>query len=438
MSNWRVKSSVDEEFRGGLGAKNKNWRERNANESDRINDESNEKTSGYRRGIRNEKNNNENWREKKVGDGDSFGEKTWRMRNSHDNANVRGTNGSSRKFKSTNERPERTSNNDSRKTAKPHIQRPMTDAELLHLIKNEAPPNVLFTILPREGSFFTLLQQRRLTGETICYVLQVLVKITTDISLEHRVILSEFLMRLLPQIVTHDHFLIHHLELFILQLNETTSEEYAQCEVYREAVEDLISFGETLHATLPTASADTLKCVLPLLQSQLLMINKKVEVFSSNEMERLDTLVDAIEATGSKVRDKIIAGNTEEEPPPENFRCIEINPTYDDIFNNDRPFLRENKVDGKYHDVEHYLDVQFRLLREDFVRPLRLGIQECAQRLRSGMSASDGKNGSVRVYNDVQISSTSFDPSDGALIFNATFDISRLRQVQWKVSEHCV
>jgi len=46
-----------------------------------------------------------------------------------------------------------------------------------------------------------------------------------------------------------------------------------------------------------------------------------------------------------------------------------------DIHSTEKPFLRENIVRGEYEDAEHYLDVQFRLLREDFIRPLRNGIQ---------------------------------------------------------------
>lgn len=40
------------------------------------------------------------------------------------------------------------------------------------------------------------------------------------------------------------------------------------------------------------------------------------------------------------------------------------------------PFLRKNVVDGAYRSVHHYLDVQFRLFREDFMRPLRDGIRK--------------------------------------------------------------
>ena len=62
--------------------------------------------------------------------------------------------------------------------------------------------------------------------------------------------------------------------------------------------------------------------------------------------------------------------------PPENFRDCYILPQPHEINNHlYEPFLRPNLVSSDYLDPEHYLDVQFRLLREDFVGPLRDGIQ---------------------------------------------------------------
>jgi len=61
-------------------------------------------------------------------------------------------------------------------------------------------------------------------------------------------------------------------------------------------------------------------------------------------------------------------------PAPNDFRTITIYPTPEEVLAGDRPFLRPNLVDKSYANVEHYLDVQFRLMREDYVRPLREGI----------------------------------------------------------------
>jgi hypothetical protein len=60
--------------------------------------------------------------------------------------------------------------------------------------------------------------------------------------------------------------------------------------------------------------------------------------------------------------------------PPDDFRTISVFPTMEDLSKDELPFLRKNKIKGGYRNVAHYLDVQFRLLREDFVCPLREGI----------------------------------------------------------------
>ena len=66
--------------------------------------------------------------------------------------------------------------------------------------------------------------------------------------------------------------------------------------------------------------------------------------------------------------------------PPNDFRMIEILPQPEEIKNNhEKPFLRPNLTKGSYRSWDHYLDVQFRLLREDFMGPLREGIHNFLQ-----------------------------------------------------------
>lgn len=67
-------------------------------------------------------------------------------------------------------------------------------------------------------------------------------------------------------------------------------------------------------------------------------------------------------------------GKMHEELPPNDFRQLTIFPTPDELLSPDRPYLRINLVDKAYTNIDHYLDVQFRLMKEDYVRPLREGI----------------------------------------------------------------
>lgn len=64
--------------------------------------------------------------------------------------------------------------------------------------------------------------------------------------------------------------------------------------------------------------------------------------------------------------------------PPSDFREMTVVPSIEELRTErwEGLFLRRNKPTGGYASADDYLDVQFRLLREDFVSPLRSGIQE--------------------------------------------------------------
>lgn len=63
------------------------------------------------------------------------------------------------------------------------------------------------------------------------------------------------------------------------------------------------------------------------------------------------------------------------------FRDLPIIPTSDDIFC--KPFWGENLTYGSFHNLDHYLDVLFRLLRENFMAQLRNDIFEYKARKAS-------------------------------------------------------
>ena len=62
--------------------------------------------------------------------------------------------------------------------------------------------------------------------------------------------------------------------------------------------------------------------------------------------------------------------------PPDNYIDASIVPTASEIQAEEEPFLRPNLIDGPYPCALTYLDVQFRLLREDFIAPLREAVRE--------------------------------------------------------------
>lgn len=99
---------------------------------------------------------------------------------------------------------------------------------------------------------------------------------------------------------------------------------------------------------------------------------------------------------------------------------MSIMPNLGEILNDQSAFLQENIVRGCYPTLNHYLDVHFRLLREDFMHPLRNGIlcfremvKEAKQHRVNTIKAQ--KIDSLNVYTNVMIIS-SFLSENGNLI----------------------
>lgn len=92
--------------------------------------------------------------------------------------------------------------------------------------------------------------------------------------------------------------------------------------------------------------------------------------------------------------------------PPRSFRELSVFPQAADLSVTYQPFLRVNAVRRRYRDLEHYLDVQFRLVRADFILPLREGILQLRKDYgglgRSGTHDSkEAKD--VHFYRDVTV-----------------------------------
>lgn len=118
--------------------------------------------------------------------------------------------------------------------------------------------------------------------------------------------------------------------------------------------------------------------------------------------------------------------------PPDDFRTANIVPTAQDLLTNKVPFLRKNKAYGSFVDLEHYLDVQFRLLREDFIAPLRESILEYKTHFKD-IQPGSRRFRDIRVYNGVRISGTTVNSEGiGQLL---TFDTSTTQRINWEHSQ---
>ena len=89
--------------------------------------------------------------------------------------------------------------------------------------------------------------------------------------------------------------------------------------------------------------------------------------------------------------------------PPDDFRKLSVFPNREDIFKKEKPFLRENIMKKPFPSVDQYLDIHFRLLKEDSVAGLRNGCRDLEKRYKQQQysKAAVDKSSNARQQNDV-------------------------------------
>ena len=145
-----------------------------------------------------------------------------------------------------------------------------------------------------------------------------------------------------------------------------------------------------------------------------------------------DSTEDTMEEMNKEVRPKysrpVMDNNLQ---PPQDFQEIPVFPEMHDIHVDVFPFLRQNKIFGGYENLQHYLDVQFRLLREDFIGPLRDGIHDYIESLQNKGKGCKTKD--IRVYTDVQMISSVCNSS--GLCKRVSFSCSGFKRIRWESSK---
>lgn len=84
--------------------------------------------------------------------------------------------------------------------------------------------------------------------------------------------------------------------------------------------------------------------------------------------------------------------------PPDAITDWNIVPNREDVTHVGKVFLRPNKIRAPYPDLENYCDVQFRLMMEDFMYPLR---QAILAKLYPEENKANSPHSALRVYEHV-------------------------------------
>ena len=164
-----------------------------------------------------------------------------------------------------------------------------------------------------------------------------------------------------------------------------------------ELTEDLVDLLGHYMASLPTDSASQVTLLVLVIESRVVPVLGLQRL--KPPLERIKEMTQETLQKKSGEKDAPEEFPPMEGEPPDDFRKVSIFPTVADL-NNSKPFLRKNVVNGNFRDLDTYLDIQFRLLREDFVRPLREGIKEFKDTSEKGLKVSSKD---IKIYHDVRV-----------------------------------
>ncbi|GFS28363.1 NFX1-type zinc finger-containing protein 1 [Trichonephila inaurata madagascariensis] len=295
---------------------------------------------------------------------------------------------------------------------------------VLRNLMNKEANEVLLTILNEESGFFLHLEKHDISRDVMAYVLLALGKAITSY-------MQSNVNSLINDVTSSKYCFFKKVIIFLASF-----QKFHFHEPYH--FHSLLSLSEFLHKfqiALPSTASDPLIEILPLFE-------KTSKLFLIQNIELYDKVLKTLQEIENRNQD-FLQGYTQKEmkqashkeklqlqTPPEDYRSIPVLPTLDDIHSS-CSFLRPNLVKGQYQDTEHYLDVQFRLLREDYVKPLRDGIAEYLILKKQGKSLKHCK--SVKVYSDVHIVKQEF--VFGGLVHIAHFNGNNFSKIKWEYSK---
>lgn len=236
----------------------------------------------------------------------------------------------------------------------------------LEELSDKEPSEIVFVVCDKSNGFMDLFKQNK-DPDWLYLLMKITAKIcTTDFFENKHYILSEICCNLV---------FLDHLESYIFTSPTDTNEK--RRENMETFFENCLLVCQTIAVIFPKSAAERLKNIvlgigmavhgIKINQNNIQMNDDILMVKINKILKQLNEL---------KIINEVIKHENkfENAKPPENFRLLTVFPTCTDILSR-KPFLRPNIVKGPYKSVEHYLDVQFRLLREDFFAPLRNGIK---------------------------------------------------------------
>ncbi|KAL2090898.1 hypothetical protein ACEWY4_013161 [Coilia grayii] len=219
----------------------------------------------------------------------------------------------------------------------------------------------------------------------------------------------------------------------------------ARREKYPQHLDTIITLLNNVVSIFPASSVRVVSTLVLLLKpaiNQLRASGLDIQEDTEENLEKVQELVDhlqekAREGTLRSDNYTFLAADQDAPPGEEDFRTMTIYPTPEEFHKDEKPFLRPNITSQAYSSGHVYLDTHFRLLREDFVRPLREGIK---QLLRSqddmsldGVPLRKRRFDDIRVYFNTRLVIPLCTPT--GIAYRVQFDSRPLQFVRWQNSK---
>uniref|UniRef100_A0AAV2M8G7 NFX1-type zinc finger-containing protein 1 n=1 Tax=Knipowitschia caucasica TaxID=637954 RepID=A0AAV2M8G7_KNICA len=214
---------------------------------------------------------------------------------------------------------------------------------------------------------------------------------------------------------------------------------------YPQHLDNILAILTQVLSIFPASSVESVNLLLTLLRPSLNSLRTSgVDVPPQIEknMEHLQHLVRHLQTMSrdGTIRSKkdTYALLTSADEDQQDFRNIPIYPTPEELRHEDRPYLRPNLTSQRYPSTHLYLDTHFRLLREDFVRPLREGIQELlrAQMDNAGNHVKTKRLDDIRMYHDTKLIAPQC--TMNGLAYMVQFNVQPLKFVRWENSKRLI
>lgn len=283
-------------------------------------------------------------------------------------------------------------------------------------ISLKEPAEILITLnCPRSG-FKELLKENTISYDMMTIIVRVLGKASKATELLN-------LSSLINDVVSETSFISQHLQCYLIRLSNQNI----------DSINNILIFLLKFQELQPVTASEILSCVIPTLQNTLERIQKRgisIPSIIQNNMKLLQMKKETvIEEYDEKSRFKLSKHEKlQSQKPPEDYKTIPIFPSKEDFINK-RPFLRPNIVQGSYFNTNHYLDVQFRLLREDYVRPLR----ENVEKYKISLNNSKKSEKKFRIYSDVRVLCPY--NTESGIVHLISFDVKSFSKINWEVSK---